>query len=185
MSAFTESVRRLLGVEVRELSGSLVASEIPLSNALVNRLIAKRFAAAQSPVAAVRVEAHDGNRFDVALSMRTAIVPDVKIAALIEQQPDFPANTVLWLRWHAPAMSAISRFAGPALAFFGKLPPGIRVDGDRIAVDLAELLRWRGLGELLDYITRVQVTTREGAIVVEVALRIPEPRNSRESPSSA
>jgi hypothetical protein len=180
MSAFTESVRRLLGVEVRELPGSLFAGEIPLSNALVNRLIAGRLAAAQLPVAAIRVEAHDGNRMDVTLSMKTAIVPDMKIAVLIEQQPDFPANPVVWLRWYAPAMSAISRFAGPALAFFGKLPPGIRVEGDRIAVDLAELLRWRGLGELFEYITRVQLTAREGAIVVEFALRIPEAVDSRQ-----
>ena len=47
------------------------------------------------------------------------------------------------------------------------------LDGDRIAVDLAELLRWRGLGDLVDYLTLVRVTSREGAIVVEFALRVP------------
>jgi hypothetical protein len=40
-------------------------------------------------------------------------------------------------------------------------------------VDFAELLRSRGLEELMAYITRVNVTTREGAIVVAFSLRVP------------
>ncbi len=173
MSVLADQVRRVLGIELQEISGSIFAGEIPLSNALVNRFIAERLAATQSPVAAVRVEAHDGNRLDIVLSMRGSIMPDVRIAALIEQQPEFPRPGVLGLRWTVPGMGALTHFAAPALAFFKKLPQGVRVDGDRVAVDLVELLRSRGFGELLDYITRVQVTTREGKFLVEFALRVP------------
>ena len=173
MSLVADKVRRLLGIELPEVSGSLLAGEIPLSNALVNRLIVQRLSAAQVPIAGVRVEAHEGDRLTIVLSMRGSLIPDVTIAAQIEEQPHFPAPAVLWLRWTLPAMRALSFFAAPALAYFKKLPPGIRVDGDRIAVDCAELLRSRGLEELMTYITRVNVTTREGAIVVAFALRVP------------
>ena len=173
MSLVAEKVRRLLGVELPEIAGSVFAGEIPLANALVNRLIAQRLSAAQSPVAAVRLEAHDGDRLTIVLSMRGSLIPDVTIAAHIEEQPHFPNPAVLWLRWTLPAMRALSFVAAPALTYFKKLPPGIRVDGDRIAVDFAELLRARGLGELIDYITRINVTTREGAIIVAFALRVP------------
>ena len=173
MSFVAEKVRQVLGIELPEIAGSVFAGEIPLSNALVNRLIVQRLSAAQLPIAAVRMEAHDGNRLTIVLSMRGSLIPDVTIAAQIEEQPHFPGPAVLWLRWTLPAMRALSFVAAPALTYFKKLPPGVRVDGDRIAVDFAELLRSRGLGELMDYITRVNVTTREGAIVVAFALRVP------------
>jgi hypothetical protein len=80
---------------------------------------------------------------------------------------------VLGLRWTIPGMGALAAFAAPALSYFKKLPPGIRVEGDRLIVDLGELLRSRGLGEMADYITRVHVATREGALLVEFALRVP------------
>ena len=173
MSLVADKVRNALGIELPAIAGSVFAGEIPLSNALVNRLIAERLAAAHVPIAAVRVEAHAGDRLTIVLSMRGSLIPDVTIAAQIEEQPQFPGPAVLWLRWTLPAMRALSFFAAPALSYFKKLPPGIRVDGDRIAIDLAELLRSRGLEELMDYITRVNVTTREGAIVVAFALRVP------------
>ena len=172
MSLVADKVRHTLGLELPEIAGSVFAGEIPLSNALVNRLIVRRLSA-QSPIAAVRMEAHDGDRLTIVLSMRGSLIPDVTIAAQIEEQPHFPNPAVLWLRWTLPAMRALSFVAAPALMYFKKLPPGIRVEGDRIAVDFAELLRSRGLGELMDYITRVNVTTREGAIIVAFALRVP------------
>jgi hypothetical protein len=173
VSLIADKVRRALGIELPDIAGSVFAGEIPLSNALVNRLIAQRLSTAQLPIAAVRVEAHDGDRLTIVLSMRGSLIPDVTIAAKIEEQPRFPHPPVLWLRWTLPAMRALSFVAAPVLAYFKRLPPGIRVDGDRVAVDFAELLESRGLGELIDYITRVNVTTREGAIIVAFAVRVP------------
>ena len=173
MSVLSDRVRRVLGIDLPELSGSLLAGEIPLRNGLVNRLIAQRLAVTQSPVEGVRIEAHDGDRLTIVLSMRGSIMPDVRIAARIEQQPQFPGPAVIGLRWTVPGMGPLSLFAGPALAYFKKLPSGISVDGDRIEIALPELLRSRNLGELMDYITRVNITTREGALLVEFALRVP------------
>jgi hypothetical protein len=173
VSLVADKVRRALGIELPEVAGSVFAGEIPLTNALVNRLIMQRLSAANLPIAAVRVEAHAGDRLTLVLSMRGALFPDVTIGAQIEEQPQFPGSPVLWLRWALPAMRALSFFAAPALAYFKKLPPGIRVDGDRIAVDFAEVLRSRGFEELMAFITRVNVTTRDGAIVVAFALRVP------------
>jgi hypothetical protein len=173
VSLVADKVRRLFGIDLPEIAGSVFAGEIPLSNALVNRLIMQRLSTTQLPFAGVRVEAHAGDQLTIVLSMRGSLIPDVTIHAHIEEQPQFPGPAVLWLRWTLPAMRALSMFAAPALAYFKKLPPGIRVDGDRIAVDLAELLRSRGLEEVMTYLTRVNVTTREGAIVVAFALRVP------------
>ncbi len=173
MAALREQVRRMLGIELSEISGTLLAGEVPLRNALVNRLIAHRVATLQSPVDGVRIEPHDGERVTIVLSMRGSIMPDIKIEAQIEQQAEFPAPAVLLLRWTMPGMGKLSLLAGPALSYFKKLPPGIRVDGDRIEVSIAELLRSRGMGELMDYMTRLHITTREGVIIAAFALRVP------------
>jgi hypothetical protein len=173
VSLVADKVRHALGIELPEIAGSLFAGELVLPNALVNRLVAERLSSAQLPIAAARMEAHAGDRLTFVLSLRGSFIPDVTITAQIEEQPQFPGVPVLWLRWTLPAMRALSFFAASALTFFKKLPPGIHVEGDRIALDFAELLRSRGLEELKDYITRVNVNTREGAIVVAFALRVP------------
>jgi hypothetical protein len=173
MPALGDQVRRMVGIELSEISGTLLAGEVPLRNALVNRLIARRLATAQLPIEGVRIEPHEGGRLTIVLSMRGSIMPDIKIEAQIEQQPEFPSPAVLGLRWTMPGMGRLSLLAGPALSYFKKLPPGIRMDGDRIEVAIPELLRWRGMGELMDYITRLHITTREGAIIAAFALRVP------------
>jgi hypothetical protein len=115
MSVLTDRVRQVLGIELPEISGTLFAGEIPLRNALVNRLVAQRLAMTQSPVAGVRIEAHDDDRLTIVLSMRGSIMPEVRIAARIEQQPQFPGPAVLGLRWTVPGMGPLSLLAGPAL----------------------------------------------------------------------
>jgi hypothetical protein len=173
VSLVADQVRRVLGIELSDVSGSVFAGEIPLPDRLVNRLIAQRLAGAALPVEAVRVEAHHGGRLTIVVSMRGSLFPPMTIAAQIEEQPRFPDAPFLGLRWTMAGMRALSLVAAPVLNYFKRLPQGFHAEGDRITVDLGDLLRSRGLGELIDYITRVQVGTRDGAIVVEFALRVP------------
>ena len=150
-----------------------MGGEIPLSTAIVNRLIAQRMSAMQGPIGGVHVEAHDGQRLTITLSMRgQSLIPVVKIAARIEQQPVFPRPALLALRWSMPGLGPLARFASPALAYFKAMPRGIRIDGDRLSVDIVELLRAQELGELGDYITRLQIDTREGAFLVRFDTRV-------------
>jgi hypothetical protein len=58
------------------------------------------------------------------------------------------------------------------LTFLKRLPHGLRADDDRILVDLAEVLRAQGLGDLLPYIAKAAVHTRRGAFVLQLELRV-------------
>ena len=176
MSAPTiaDRVRQALGIDLDELSGGSLAGEIPLTDAFVNRLIAQRLAASQGRVSAAQVAAHDGQNLTLQLSMRAPrMLPSVRIAARIEQQPQFPRPAVMGLRWSMPGLGPLALFAAPALAYFKALPPFIHVEGDRISVDIGELLRARGLSDLVGYVTSLQVHTRTGIFVVRFELRIP------------
>jgi hypothetical protein len=169
-------VRERLGIELAELAGTTVSGEIPLSNAVVNRVIAERLAGRQLPVSSVHVEAREGDVIVAHVTPRARFVPPIRIDTRIETQPDFPGHPVLWLRWSIPGAGLLALVAAPALAFFKALPPGIRVDGDRIAVDVRELLHARGHGEILPLVRGVRVHTRESVIAVQFDLHVPAAR---------
>jgi hypothetical protein len=168
-------VRDALGVDLdeRDVAGGVVSGEIPLSNAAVNRLVAKQLQKAGGPVTAARLEALGDDRLTVELQVRAPIrIPPIRIVASIEQQPAFPSPAVLGIRWTMPGLGALAMFAGPALAFLKKLPPGIHVDGDWLAVDVAGMLRERGFGDVLRYVSSARLRTRAGAFVLQFELRV-------------
>lgn len=169
-----ERLRQIFGVELEELAGICITAEIPLSNELVNRFIAQRLAATQRVITAAHVEAQDDDNLSVELSMRgPRMLPSIRIAARIEQQPAFPHSAVMGLRWSVQGMGPLGLFAAPALTWLKALPPGIRADGDRMAVDVGAVMRAYGLDDLLRYVAKLQVHTRRGAFIIQVEMRIP------------
>jgi hypothetical protein len=167
-----DRVRDLLGVDLNEIPGATVSGEIPLTDDVINRFIAQALARRQAPVTAVRIETGDGDRFLAHVSVRgPKIVPQLKMVVHIERQPQLPESPVLWLRWTMPGMGPLAMFASPFLANLKGLPPGIRIDGERIAVDLAELLRARGLEQWLTLVRRLQLATRAGQAIVRFEVR--------------
>jgi hypothetical protein len=166
-----DRLRELTGVGIEELAGGHVEGEIPLTDAVVTGL-ARRYLPASAPMSDLQIEAQDGDVVTIQAGLRgSRLLPQVRVVARIEQQPDLPQSPVLGLRWSVPGLGPLTMFAGPLLSLFKALPPGIDADGDRIAVDIAHLLRSRGLGDLLPQLTRLRVTTRQGAIVIGFSLR--------------
>ena len=165
-------LRNLAGNNLEELAGATVAVELPLTNAVVNRLIEQRLSAASGPVTAVQVDALDDDTFSAQVSMRMKMIPTLRIVGRIEEQPELPQRPLLGIRWSMPGMGALTMFAAPALAFLNALPRGLRAEDDRIVVDVVELLRSRGLADLLPYLRKARVHTRRGAFVVRLELRI-------------
>jgi hypothetical protein len=61
--------------------------------------------------------------------------------------------------------------AAPFLSNLKNLPPGVRIEGERALVDVAEMLRVRRLGEALRYVRRLEIGTRIGQVIVRFELR--------------
>ena len=87
----------------------------------------------------------------------------------IDRQPDLPSSPVLVLRLETSGLSAL---AGVALRFLNAFPPGVRMEADRIFVDIAKLLDARGLGRYLAYVNELRVNTVDGAVVLSIRGRI-------------
>jgi hypothetical protein len=106
---------------------------------------------------------------------RPRFAPSVTIEARIEEQPHFPDSPFFVLRWWLSGMGPVAALMSPALAFFTTLPPGIVLDGDRMVVNLAQLLRAHGGGEILDCITALRVDVHNEVLLVSFAVDIPNP----------
>ena len=170
--ALLDRLRAFAGRNLQEFAGARLVLDLPLTNAIVNRLIAERLEASSGPVSAVQVDALDDDTFSAQVSLRLRMIPTVRIVGRIEEQPQLPQQPVLGVRWSMPHLGPLGLLAGPALTFLKALPRGLRADDDRILVDLAELVRSQGLEDLLPYIAKAAVHTRRGAFVLQVELRV-------------
>jgi hypothetical protein len=167
-----EIIRERFGIDLRQVAGAKMSGEIPLSNDFVNRLVAERLGE-RAALRSARVEARDGDTLVAELVPRARLLPVLRIAARIEQQPDFPREGTLVLRWSMPSIGPLALFAAPVLAFFRALPPSISANGDRIAVDIRELLTSHGVGDAVPYIKALQIHTRADGFVVKFELSVP------------
>lgn len=166
MNRAIDRLRSLLGPRFEELTGAHVSGELPLTDALVDRAIADRLGRS-AHVAAVHVHARDGDALDVHVTLRgVPIVTSVPVSLRIIRQPVLPASPVLEMEWSVAGLGALARMAGPFITRMVTLPPGVRIDRDRIAIDLAHVLQAQGLADVLRPITRLEVHTRDGRIVV-------------------
>ena len=167
----TDTIRERLGMDIGTFAGAHAVGEVPLSDEFINRQIAERLTN-HPQISSVRVAAQDGDVVAVQVVPRARLIPPLRILARIEQQPAFPQNPTLLLRWSMPAAGPLAMLAAPVLSYFKAMPRGIRIDGDRVAVDVRELLRGRGLDDLSGFIRRLEVHTRPGGFIVQFDLGI-------------
>ena len=152
-----------------DIRGAEAAVTLPVSDKLLNEIITETMPAS-AKVRDVEVRAEAGNRFVVRAKIGAApFLPPLNITAAIDRQPELPASPVLVLRLERGGLLSL---AGPALRFFDALPPGIRIDNDRLHVDVAKLLAARGLSGFLDHLEQLHVQTTEGTIILYLRARI-------------
>jgi hypothetical protein len=157
---------RQWGVHPDDIAGTSLTGEIPFSESLVNRLVAKALDQ-NAHIASVLVTLHDGDEALVRVEPRLRLVPAVPIVVRIERQPDLPHDPTLRLRWAMRAAGPLTFVAGKIAGAFNALPGWIRIDGDLIVLDLRGLLRTRGLEDALALVRRAAVHTRSGAVVLQ------------------
>jgi hypothetical protein len=60
---------------------------------------------------------------------------------------------------------------GAAFPIASKLPPGVRMDKDRVIVDVKTLAERQGYADLLTMVEKIRLTTDEGRLIVELNAR--------------
>jgi hypothetical protein len=152
------------------LAGTEARAAVRVSAQLLNEAIGA-FAGASPAVRELAVAPRPGNRFDVTVKLaKPAFLPSINVTATIERQPQFPADPTVVL--HLSGVGGMMRFAGPAVGAFGSLPPGVRMDGDRVFIDLRTALAAKRQSEWLEYVEKLDISTDEGAVVLYVQARV-------------
>lgn len=162
---FVDILAALQSSGFRDVAGARMMADVPISARLINEIVGAAIPP-NIPVreVAIRPEPHD--QFSVRITPRASLLPAVTLRLEIERQPDFPSFPVLVMRMKT--MGGLFGFASAALPIATMLPPGVRLDGERILVDLAALLAQRGLRDGLQYVRRVAVHSEDGRIILHL-----------------
>jgi hypothetical protein len=165
-----ELIEQLRRTGFHDVAGTQASAHIPVSRALLNQLVAQSVPAT-GVVRRVDVQPQPGDRFNAIVTTTWPLVPPVTIAIAIEQQPEFPASPMLVLRWSlAAGLGAIaSQFVG---AFNDKLPPGVRLEGEHVFVDIRAAAAGTPLAEALPFLSAFRLHTAADCAIVEVELRV-------------
>ncbi len=154
----------------RDLAGTELAATIPISDRLLNELIASSLPSG-GKVREIVVQSEEGNRVTAKVRVSASnLFPAIPVTLAIEDQPTLPERPLLGLR--LSQASGFVAMAASALPSMVTLPPGISMEGDRIRLDIRQLLAERHMEGLLEHLTDLRVKTRAGAIILEVRARI-------------
>jgi hypothetical protein len=165
-----EALRKVFGDRLEGLAGSVIAGEIPVTADIVNRLLATQLASSDTPISSAEVVVLDHDAFTVHLRPRGPL-PMLRVDVVIDRQPELPAQPILGMRWTLRGLGPLAMFAAPVISYLRALPAGIRLEGDRVSVNVEEMLRQRGFADLVPLLTGLRVTTRDRRFVLGFELR--------------
>lgn len=150
-----------------DLSGSEGWAVLRVSEALLNTILTDQLRASAS-IREMHVTPRAGDKLGVRLVLaKPSFLPPVSFDVVIDKQPSLPDDPVLGLT--LSGLGGLLRLAGPIAGFLHRLPPGVRMDGERVFVDLRAALAPHGLTTVLNYLKDVAVRTEEGRLVVAFA----------------
>jgi hypothetical protein len=156
-------LRHLQSTAFRDITGARTTATIPLTENLVNEILAASLPPT-APIRNVTLHLETGGRFSVRIAPRAALMPSITLKLAIDEQPRLPESAVLVLR-----MATLSGLFGLAAGLVsGLLPPGVRLEGERILVDLRTIAGQHGFAHLLDHVTQLGIATDEGRLVLKI-----------------
>jgi hypothetical protein len=152
------------------LAGTRLSATIPIAERLLNDLLGASVPSS-APVRDVTVQPKPSNRLRVTAKLtRAEFLPPISVTLEIESQPVLPDSPLVLRILSLPGLLSL---AGAALSISTLLPPGIKVQDQRVFVDVRVLLERYGYGEIVRYVESLRVTTEEGKLVLDVQLRVP------------
>jgi len=153
-----------------DAAGARLSLQLPLSERLVTRLLAEQIPANRS-VREVSLRALDGNAVTIRVRLEgPEFLPRLYIRLNVVEQPELPNRPVLVLQL---ASQGLAWLANATLGIFATLPDGVELRGDRVLVHLDVLSRRYGLQQWLNLVSRFEVGSRRGWLLLTAELAVP------------
>jgi hypothetical protein len=145
-----------------DLAGSNGQGLIKVSERLLNTILTEQLKGS-SAIRELHVSPRAGNRLAVRLSLvKPSFLPPISLDVTVDKQPALPDDPVLGLT--LSGLGGLMRFAGPLVT--KSLPPGVRMEGERVFIDIRAALAAQGLTSVLNYLKDVAVGTEDGRLIV-------------------
>jgi hypothetical protein len=149
-----------------DLAGSSGEGSIRVSERLLNGIVADLLEGSTS-IKSLHVTPRAGDRFGVRVSVaKPSFLPPISLDVTVEKQPSLPEDPVMVLG--LSGLGGVLRFAG---GFLKSLPPGVRMEGERVFIDLRAALAAKGLTSVLNYVEALRVTSEEGRVILSFKAR--------------
>lgn len=150
----------------RDIAGARVTATLPLSERLLNELIAVSLPSAGA-IRALTVHPQPENRIGVRVRLaRPEFLPTITVTLAIDRQPRLPDDPRFEFR--VMGLAGLLALAVPVASLQSQLPPGVQLERDRLRVDLATLLAQQGHGDLLSYVEDLRLATEAGRLLIDV-----------------
>jgi hypothetical protein len=155
----------------RDLAGARASARIPLSRLLVNRLVADALGGTSAPIRRLEVHPHAGDRFTLSITLTWPFVPTLTATVTVDQQPRFPDSPFLVCRW--ALLGALGTIGARVVSSMRDLPPGFRLDGNRLVIDVPTAARvFDRAAAIVPFLTALELHSEEDAVVIEAALAV-------------
>jgi hypothetical protein len=166
----SELLAHLQSTSFADLAGTRVSARIPVSRVLVNQLVARALLGRTTPVRQVDIRPHAGDELDAIVTLTLPLVPPLRVGIAVERQPQFPSSPVLVLRWSL--LGGLGMILSKFIGAHQKLPPGVRLDGDRLLVDIPAAAAGTPAAPLLAYVRGLEVHTAADRLIVAADLEV-------------
>jgi hypothetical protein len=158
--------QRIIASDFSDVAGLRANASIPVSQSLLNELIAIELQADQM-IRSCQVSIHEQNR--VAVRLKTSLLPwtlDLKLK--LDQSVDFASfsspKVRMWLE--------NNRLLGSLGSLFHALPDWARLYGNQVVIDLVAFLRTEEEKKLFALIKSIGIRTEEGRAVFDVKMEV-------------
>lgn len=163
---------RLRSGDLAGLKGTDLAIEIPLSLPLVNEILAAR---PDSPVEELRVLSMDQNEAVLRLIIDAPVVGAQRRDLRLRLRGTVSPPDQEWLFFDI--LSGLKFLDKPLLSFIGstladKLPGGVKVSSDGIALHLPSWLKNAGQGGLLPALAAFELASSEDRLFIRIHLQV-------------
>jgi hypothetical protein len=160
--------QRIIRNHFSELKGTALDASVPLSQSLVNELLAEALRGNKS-IASLRASIHSQNR--VSLDVKTTLLPwPLALKLRLDKSVDLASYSSPKLR----AWMENNRLLGSLGALFNAFPEGIKLYGDQVVIDLGMFLRDPEQRKLLSLVKSVDIRTEEGKVILDAKIAVTE-----------
>jgi hypothetical protein len=158
--------QRIVDNNFSDLKGTVAEASIPVPEPLVNELVGTALRGNKN-IESLQVSIHAQNR--VSVNVKTTVLPwPLNLKLKLDKSVDFASYSSPKIR----AWMENNRLLGSLGSMFNALPPGVKLYGNQIVIDLGGFLRTPEEKRILDLVKSVEIDTEPGRMLLGVKIEV-------------